>query len=125
MRKIILLFAIFFSFFFANTSASAQSVLEPQWAEFCPPLYENAVFKPAKENSKRDLENNYWALRKAKFEKSVMECKVISKTQAELNQCYGRIANLEKNKTQQRTQAKYERNDDLQIQIMDGGHWWY
>ena len=80
MKKIILLFAIFFSFFFVNTSANAVSVLEPQWAEFCPPLYENAVFKPAKENSKRDLENNYWALRKAKFEKSIMECKVISKT---------------------------------------------
>ncbi|MBQ7287840.1 MAG: hypothetical protein IJW73_08785 [Candidatus Gastranaerophilales bacterium] len=125
MKKIILLFAIFFSFFFVNTSANAVSVLEPQWAEFCPPLYENAVFKPAKENSKRDLENNYWALRKAKFEKSIMECKVISKTPAELNQCYGRVANLEKNKTQQKREAKYERNDDLHLQIMDGGHWWY
>ena len=125
MKKIILLFAIFFSFFFVNTSANAVSVLEPQWAEFCPPLYENAVFKPAKENSKRDLENNYWALRKAKFEKSIMECKVISKTPAELNQCYGRVANLEKNKTKQKQAAKYERNDDLHLQIMDGGHWWY
>ena len=56
-----------------QTSAQAESVLEPQWAEFCPPLYENAVFKPAKENSKRNMENNYWALRKVKFEKSVAE----------------------------------------------------
>ena len=60
-----------------------------------------------------------------RFEKAVMECKVISKTPEMLNQCYGRVANLEKNKTKQRQDAKYERNDDLQIQIMDGGHWWY
>lgn len=103
----------------------AESVTEPQWAEFCPPLYENAVFKPAKENSKRNLENNYWALRRVKFQKSIMECKTISKTQAELNVCYGRVANIEKNKTKQRNDAKYEKNADLNTQIRDGGYWWY
>ena len=83
------------------------NVMEPQWAEFCPPLYENAQFKPTKENSKRNLENNYWALRRAKFQKSIMECKTLSKTQSELNMCYGRVANIEKNKTKQRKEAKY------------------
>ena len=39
----------------ANCSISfgSTSVIEPQWAEFCPPLYENATFKHAKENSKK------------------------------------------------------------------------
>jgi len=103
----------------------AESILEPQWAEFCPPLYENAQFIPAKENSKRNLENNYWALRKVKFQKSILECKTLSKNQAELNACYGRVANLEKNKTKQRQDAKYEHNQDLDRQIRDGGYWWY
>ena len=72
MKKFLL--AIAFVMIIGNLSASssqAESVLEPQWAEFCPPLYENVVFKPAKANSKRDMENNYWALRKAKFDKSI------------------------------------------------------
>ena len=70
----------------ANCSISfgSTSVIEPQWAEFCPPLYENATFKHAKENSKRNLENNYWALRRAKFEKSVAGCNVLVKSKNEL-----------------------------------------
>ena len=106
-------------------STLAESVMEPQWAEFCPPLYENAEFKPAKENSKRNLENNYWALRRVKFQKAIMECKTLSKTPNELNLCYGRVANIEKNKTKQRKDAKYEHNSDLDRQIRDGGYWWY
>ena len=31
----------------------------------------------------KNMENNYWALRKAKFDKSIAECKVISKTSSE------------------------------------------
>ena len=109
---------------FSNVS-TAESVIEPQWAEFCPPLYENAVFKPAKANSKRDMENNYWALRKAKFNKSIAECKVISKSQNELGLCFSRVANLEKNKNNQRKEARYEKNEDINTQIRDGGYWWY
>lgn len=105
--------------------AQAESVLEPQWAEFCPPLYENAVFKPAKENSKRNMENNYWALRKVKFEKSVAECKAYSKTSSELGACYSRVVNLENNKNKQRGDAKYEKQMDERNQIRDGGYWWY
>lgn len=103
----------------------AASVLEPQWSEFCPPLYENVVFKPAKPNSKRDMENNYWALRKAKFDKSVAECKVMSKNAQELGACFSRVANLERNKSNQRQEAKYERNSDINMEIRDGGYWWY
>ncbi|MBQ8634784.1 hypothetical protein IJ425_01350 [bacterium] len=125
MKKILVILGLILGFILPINIVSAESVLEPQWAEFCPPLYENAVFKPAKENSKRDLENNYWALRRVKFQKSIMECKTLSKSQAELNACYGRVANIEKNKTKQRKEAKYERNDDLDRQIRDGGYWWY
>ena len=113
------------SFFVIQNCANAESVLEPQWAEFCPPLYENAVFKPAKENSKRNMENNYWALRKVKFEKSIAECKAYSKTSAELGACYSRIVNLENNKNKQRGDAKYEKQMDERNQIRDGGYWWY
>ncbi len=109
----------------SQISVKAESVLEPQWAEFCPPLYENAVFKPSKENSKRNMENNYWALRKVKFEKSVAECKAYSKTSTELGACYSRIVNLENNKNRQRGDAKYEKQMDEMNQIRDGGYWWY
>ena len=105
--------------------AKAESVLEPQWSEFCPPLYENAVFKPAKENSKRNMENNYWALRKAKFEKSIAECKAYSKTTKDLGVCYSRVANLERNKNTQRQNARVEKDMDTRNQIYDGGYWWY
>lgn len=125
MKNKLIISIIMLSLVLPMSFVSAESVTEPQWAEFCPPLYENAVFKPAKENSKRNLENNYWALRRVKFQKSIMECKTISKTQAELNVCYGRVANIEKNKTKQRSDAKYERNSDLNTQIRDGGYWWY
>ena len=126
MKKFLL--AIAFVMIIGNlsaTSAEAASVLEPQWAEFCPPLYENVVFKPAKPNSKRDMENNYWALRKAKFDKSIAECKAMAKTPNELGVCFSRVANLEKNKNNQRSEAKYEKNSDLNMQIRDGGYWWY
>ena len=106
--------------------------MEPQWAEFCPPLYENAVFKKAdKANSKRYMENNYWALRKAKFDKSIAECKAYAKDQHELNACFARVANLERNKTAQRAGAKQERNADLDREIFDSGrgygyyNYWY
>lgn len=126
MKKLIFLFALlFFSVGFSITKAYAESVIEPQWSEFCPPLYENVVFKPAKANSKRNMENNYWALRKAKFDKSVAECKVISKNDSELGACFGRVVNLERNKTAQRTQSKYESNAEVNMQIRDGGYWWY
>jgi len=126
MKKIYLLSALALILCSTNINiATAESVLEPQWAEFCPPLYENVVFKPQRENSKRDMENNYWALRKAKFEKSIMECKVISKTPEALGACYGRIVNIEKNKTAQRTEAKYEKYTETDQQIRDGGYWWY
>lgn len=125
MKNKLILTAILLSLIIPMPFVLAESVTEPQWAEFCPPLYENAVFKPSKENSKRNLENNYWALRRVKFQKSIMECKTISKSQAELNVCYGRVANIEKNKTKQRSEAKYERNADLNTQIRDGGYWWY
>ena len=124
MKKTIIL-TMLFGLLVSPMTVFAENVMEPQWAEFCPPLYENAQFKPTKENSKRNLENNYWALRRAKFQKSIMECKTLSKTQSELNLCYGRVANIEKNKTKQRKEAKYERNSDLDRQIRDGGYWWY
>ena len=125
MKRYFIMIAILFGFIVPINFVNASSVLEPQWAEFCPPLYENAVYKPAKENSKRNLENNYWALRRVKFQKAIMECKTISKTQADLNMCYGRVANIEKNKTKQRKDAKYEYNSDQDRQIRDGGYWWY
>ena len=71
------------------------------------------------------MENNYWALRKVKFEKSVAECKAYSKTSAELGACYSRIVNLENNKNKQRGDAKYEKQMDERNQIRDGGYWWY
>ena len=71
------------------------------------------------------MENNYWALRKVKFEKSVAECKAYSKTSSELGACYSRIVNLENNKNKQRGDAKYEKQMDERNQIRDGGYWWY
>ena len=88
-------------------------------------MYYKIITIHAKENSKRNLENNYWALRRVKFQKSIAECKVIAKSPEDLNACYGRVANIEKNKTTQRANAKHERNDDLDRQIRDGGYWWY
>ena len=125
MKKLILaIFILFFTNSLSNQSL-AESVLEPQWAEFCPPLYENVVFKPSKENSKRNMENNYWALRKAKFDKSIAECKALSKNSSELGACYSRVVNLEKNKNAQRKEANNEKNAELNRQLRDGGHWWY
>lgn len=115
-------FTIIFSM---QNSSKAESILEPQWAEFCPPLYENAVFKPAKENSKRNMENNYWALRKVKFEKSIAECKAISKSAEDLGACFSRVANLERNKNKQRSDANYEKRQNENTQMRDGRYWWY
>lgn len=126
MKKIIVLgIFLFLITGYLSNKADAASVLEPQWAEFCPPLYENVVFKSQRSNSKRDMENNYWALRRAKFEKSITECKVISKDSSELNACFMRVANIEKNKNTQRSEAKYEKSVEIDQQIRDGGYWWY
>ncbi|MBQ9246514.1 hypothetical protein IJ182_09635 [bacterium] len=103
----------------------AENITEPQWAEFAPPLYENAVFKSTKLNSKKYMENNYWALRRVKFKKSILECKVLSKNQTELGNCYSRVANLENNKNNQRNEALNEKNSNTNQEIMDGGYWWY
>ena len=124
-KSLIITFFTVMTVCLAQSSATAESILEPQWSEFCPPLYENAVCKPAKENSKRNMENNYWALRKVKFEKSIAECKAISKTSSELGACYSRVVNLENNKNRQRGDAKYEKQMDERNQIRDGGYWWY
>ncbi len=124
-KKVLLTLLMFSINGFCFDISRSESVLEPQWAEFCPPLYENAVFKPAKENSKRNKENNYWALRKVKFEKSILECKVKAKSPNELGACFSRVANLERNKNNQRREAKYESNADIDMQIRDGGYWWY
>ena len=43
------------SFFVIQNCANAESVLEPQWAEFCPPLYENAVL-----NLQKKTVNEIW-----------------------------------------------------------------
>lgn len=133
MKKLLYLLVFAFAFnLIPVISVSAESIMEPQWSEFCPPLYENAVFKKAdKSNSKRYMENNYWALRKAKFEKSIAECKAYAKDQVELNTCFSRVANLERNKTAQRSGAKQERNADLDREIFDSGrgygyyNYWY
>lgn len=125
MKKVILAILVLFIANSIDSQSFAASVLEPQWAEFCPPLYENVVFKPAKANSKRNMENNYWALRKAKFDKSIAECKALSKSSSELGVCFSRVANLERNKNAQRDNAKYEKNMDLNTEIRDGGYWWY
>lgn len=124
MKKILVISCLVLGITISNISW-AESIMEPQWSEFCPPLYENVVFKPAKANSKRDMENNYWALRKAKFDKSIAECKALSKDAASLGVCYSRVANLERNKSSQRTEARIEKNQDLNTQIMDGKYWWY
>lgn len=124
MKKILIICTLIL-FANINLKSNAESVMEPQWSEFCPPLYENVVFKPAKENSKRNMENNYWALRKAKFDKSIAECKAYSKTSEELGMCFKRVANLEQNKNNQRLDAKIEKQADLNTQIRDGGYWWY
>ena len=126
MKKI-LLFSIFalMAGFGIQQYAHSASVMEPQWAEFCLPLYENAVFKKADDNSKRYAENNYWALRRVKFEKSVLECKAYSKTQEELAACYARVANIERNKTNQRNMAKEEKYEKQRNEINDGGRGYY
>ena len=126
MKKYILYSLMAFTIIFSmQNSSKAESILEPQWAEFCPPLYENAVFKPAKENSKRNMENNYWALRKVKFEKSIAECKAISKSAEDLGACFSRVANLERNKNKQRSDANYEKRQNENTQMRDGRYWWY
>lgn len=124
-KNIVFLFFVFSVCVFIQNQASCASVMEPQWGEFCPPMYENAVFKTDSDNSSKYRENNYWALRKVKFDKSVLECKVISKTQSELNTCFARVANIEKNKTNQKREAKYERNADYDREIKESATWWY
>jgi hypothetical protein len=104
---------------------NSENITEPLWSEFCQPIYEFAVFKNTKLNSKKYLENNYWALRRVKFQKAVLECKVLSKNQNDLSSCYSRVANLEQNKTNQRNEALYEKNSDTDREIQDGGYWWY
>ncbi len=126
MKKI-LLFTIFIAscILLSQNISYSETITEPQWSEFAPPLYENAIFKKTKLNSKKYMENNYWALRRVKFQKSILECKVLSKKSSDLSACYARVANLENNKNNQRTQQKNERNSDLNIEIQDGGYWWY
>jgi len=122
MKKIFILM-VFMAVLGLIAPGHCVSVMEPQWAEFCPPLYENAVFKKSAENSKRYMENNYWALRRVKFEKSVAECKAVARNQDELNNCFARVANIERNKTAQRKNARYEKFEDEDRAIRDG--WWY
>ncbi len=122
MKKIFVFFFLFTAVLSYLNIASAESITEPQWSEFCPPLYEHAEFKQTKRNSSKNIENNYWALRRVKFQKSILECKVLSKNGSELSSCYARVANLEQNKTNKRNEAKSEYNYNLQLQIQDG---WY
>jgi len=132
MKKLFLVSLLFVMFMFLMP-AFAENIMEPQWSEFCPPLYQNAVYKDAKENSKRYMENNYWALRRVKFQKSIAECKKIAQNQSELNACFARVANLESNKTAQRKEAKAEKNSDLDREMRDSGtgmgygyhYYWY
>lgn len=126
MKKLIYLFIfmIMMSAYITNT-AKAENITEPQWSEFCPPLYEHAVFKETKFNSKKYMENNYWALRRVKFQKAILECKVLSKNQNDLGSCYSRVANLEQNKNNQRNSARNENNENTNMEIQDGGYWWY
>lgn len=126
MKKLIYIF-VFIVIISANSfnTVKAESITEPQWSEFCPPLYEHAVFKDTKFNSKKYMENNYWALRRVKFQKAILECKVLSKSENDLSSCFSRVANLEQNKTNQRNDALYEKNSDTDREIQDGGYWWY
>ena len=106
-------------------NGKSENITEPLWSEFCQPLYEYAVFKTTKFNSKKYMENNYWALRRVKFQKAILECKVLAKNQSDLGSCYSRVANLEQNKNNQRNSARNENNENTNMEIQDGGYWWY
>ena len=127
MKKITNIFMLtIISFTFFGNLSFAENITEPQWSEFCPPLYEHAIFKTTKKSSKKYMENNYWALRRVKFEKSILECKVLSKNNNDLNSCYMRVSNLEQNKNEQRNAANYENNVNKNLEIQDGGYYmWY
>jgi len=83
------------------------SVFEPQWSEFCPPNYQNAVFRKGNKPGMY-TENNYWAVRRVQFEKGKRECRTYTDIQTQ-NACYQRLADIERNKTIQRKAAKAER----------------
>lgn len=106
---------------------ASQSVLaygEPQWNEFCPPEYLNAVqkveikpnpfaqvllcysiigipFAVHKSHKYNDaMSNNYWYRRKMQFDNEIAMCKQYSSSDGQLS-CYMNIRQLEFNKTAQ------------------------
>lgn len=93
------------------------SIFEPQWSEFCPPKYQNAVFRKG-EKPGMYKENNYWAVRRVQFEKSKRECRSYQDI-ATQNACYQRMVDIERNKSVQRKAAKAERYYEEDREIME------
>lgn len=72
----------------------ASNAITPQWAEFCPPKYINAVYiKPLIANgSQNTQENNYWYRRKIDF------IRTLSTSEKTLD-TYNQIRIIEENKS--------------------------
>ena len=93
------------------------SIFEPQWSEFCPPNYQNAVFRKG-EKAGMYSENNYWALRRVQFERGIRECRSYKDIETQ-NACYNRLVDIERNKTVQRKDANAERYYEEDREIME------
>lgn len=95
-------------FVVANSQdVQAANIFEPQWSEFCPPNYQYATFRKGKKAGMYS-ENNYWAVRRAEFERAKKQCRSYT-DMATQNACYQRLVDIERNKTVQRKSAKAER----------------
>jgi len=100
-----------------NTTPAVSYANEPKWEEFCEVGYENAIQKE-KENifsiinfvKAERVKNNYWAERRATFEKAVKHCNTLEETSR--NYCYAEVRKTETEKNefyeQQRKDVNYK-----------------
>ena len=88
-KKLIIASVIFIT---AAVIAKAETILEPEWTEFCPPRYCES------NSNKFSKDATYWYKRRLQFEKSLAKCSEYKG--AQLDKCYGEIraAEARKNK---------------------------
>jgi hypothetical protein len=73
-----------------NIIAEASTILEPEWTEFCPPVYCDS------NSSKFSKDATYWYKRRMQFEKSLTKCSSFSGSQ--LDRCYDELRAAEERK---------------------------
>ena len=113
IKKLVIASVIFIT---AAVIAKAETILEPEWTEFCPPRYCES------NSNKFSKDATYWDKRRMQFEKSLAKCSSYTGTQ--LDNCYNeiRVAEARKNKVWDvRQEEKYrttEYNREYEMERM-------